>query len=88
LEGKAADPPLPGPAGAGVGFTDVIGDADGVEDAVGPGEAALAVDGVALPGMDALALPVVGAALAKFGAVAAAFVGGTITWAAVTAGVV
>jgi hypothetical protein len=88
LEGKAADPTLLGPTGAGVGFTEVIGDADGAEDPVGPAEDALGVDVCALPGVDALAFPIVGAALAKFGAVAATLGGGAMTWAAVTAGLV
>jgi hypothetical protein len=87
-EGRAVDPPLLGPTDPGVGLTGAIGDAEGVADPVGTAKDALAVDAVALPGLDAVALPVIGVALAEIGAVAAAFDGGTMTWAPVAAGVV
>jgi hypothetical protein len=77
-----------GPTDPGVGLTDAIGDAEGVADPVGTAKDGLAVDAVALPGKNAVALPVIGVGLSEIGAVAAALGGGTMTWAAVAAGVV
>jgi hypothetical protein len=86
LEDGAAEPPLLGPTDPGVGLTDALGDAEGVVDPVGTVEDALEVDAVAPPGVDAVTLPLIGAAPAPIGAVAAMLGGGATTWAAVTAG--
>ena len=77
-----------GPTGPSVGLTDEIGDGEGVADPVGTAKDALAVDAVALPGVDAVALPVIGVGLAEIEAVAAGLGGGIMTWAAVAAAVV
>jgi hypothetical protein len=79
---------MPGPTDPGVGLTDERLDAEGVADPVGTAKDVLAVDAVALPGADAVELPVIGVGLAEIGAVAAALGGGIMTWAAVAAGVV
>ena len=79
---------MPEPTDPGVGLTDERLDAEGVADPVGTAKDVLAVDAVALPGADAVALPVICGALAEIGAVAAALGGATMTWAAVAAGVV
>jgi hypothetical protein len=88
LEGKAVDPPLFWPTDPGVGLTDERGDAEAVADPVGTARETLAVDAVALPGVDAVALPAIGVALAEIGAVAAALGGGAMTWAAIVAGLI
>jgi hypothetical protein len=80
--------PMLGPTDPGVGLTDEIGDAEGVADPVGTASDTLALGAVALPGVDAVALPVIGVALAEIGAVAAPLGGGTMTWAAVAGRVV
>jgi hypothetical protein len=83
---------LLGPTDPGVGLTEEIGDADGdaegVPDPAGTAEAALAVDAVAFPEVDAVALPVIGVAFKEIGAVAAELGEGTVTWPTVAAGVV
>ena len=79
---------MPWPTDPGVGLTDERVDAEGIADPVGTAKDALAVDAVARPGVDAVELPVIGVGLAEIEAVAAAFGGVTMTWAAVAAGVV
>jgi hypothetical protein len=80
--------PMLGPTDPGVGLIDEIGEAEDVADPARAAKDALAVDAVALPGVDAAALPVIGVALAEIGAVVAALLGGTMTWAAEAGGVV
>jgi hypothetical protein len=77
-----------GPTGPSVGLTDEFGDGEGVADPVGIGKDVLAVDAVALPGVDAEPLAVIGVALAELGAVAPTLAGDTMACAAVAAGVV
>jgi hypothetical protein len=76
------------PTDPGVGLTVEIGDAEGVADPVGIDSDELAVDAVALPGVDAVAPPVNGVALAEIAAVADALSGGTMTWDAAAGAVV
>ena len=75
--------PTLGPTDPGVGLTVEIEEAEGVADPVGTAKGALAVDAVALPGVDAVAPPVIAVALAEIGAVDDALSGGSKTCAAV-----
>jgi hypothetical protein len=75
--------PMLVPTDPGVGLTVDIGAAEGEADPVGTAADALAVDAVALPGVDAVAPPVIAVALAEIGAVDDALSGGSKTCAAV-----
>jgi hypothetical protein len=77
-----------GPTGPSVGLIGEIGDGEGVADPVGTAKDVLVVDAVALPGVDAVPLPVIGVTLPELGAVAPALAGDTMACAAVATGVV